>query len=225
MCLNLLKADTAPGLEERGIVARAEKQGTAGAMEKQGMAVAKGKQPTPLPKRTKHTHGSSEGNEPEASNLALLPLISLTALKKLALESGRLSATNTAADSPATCATLPKLRLPKHLSPTSLTAPEGSPSMQSSSSKSFYQLLVPAPAQDSAGFTVKVSAPLQKLLKPGKHLHAYYSSTNVSPTSYSRSITARVAMLERKIESYERSQKSLEEWKQDIEKRLKVLGA
>jgi hypothetical protein len=41
--------------------------------------------------------------------------------------------------------------------------------------------------------------------------------------SDSRSIAARVATLERKMESHDRKLESLDEWKRDIEKRLKKL--
>ena len=42
--------------------------------------------------------------------------------------------------------------------------------------------------------------------------------------SDSGNITARVATLERKMELCKRNQESLEEWKRDVEKRLKGLG-
>jgi hypothetical protein len=199
-----------------------EKQGVATA---KGKAAAKGKQPAALPKRTIRTCSSPEGDELEASNPAPSPSISLAALETLALESGGSSAANTAADSPATPRTLPKLCLPKHCAPASITAPKGSHSLQSSASKSFYQLLTPAPTHDSAGFVVEVSAaPSSKFLKPGPgHPHVSHSLTNASPTSDSRSIAARVAMLERKMESHDRKLESLNEWKCDIEKRLKKL--
>jgi hypothetical protein len=164
--LNALEMGMAAALREQGMVTRAGKQGTAAAAEKQGMATAKGKaaakgkQPTAPPKRTICTCGSPEDNKLEASDPAPSPSISLTALETLALKSGRLSATNIAADSPATPRTLPKLRLPKHHAPASITAPKGSHSSQSLASKSFYQLLTPAPTHDSAGFVVKVSAAL-----------------------------------------------------------------
>jgi len=231
MRLNLLEADTAPAPGEQGAVTGAGKRGAAAATEKQGAATAKGKaaakgkQPTAPPKRTKRTRGSPEDDEPEVSDPALSPSVSLAALETLALESGGSSAANTAADSPATPATLPKLRLPKRPSPASLTAPEGSCSSKSSASKSFYQLLVPAPAQDSAGFVVEVSAPPSKFLRPGGRPHASHSSTDASPTSDSISIAARVAALERMMESQERKLESLEQWKRDVEKRLKKLEA
>jgi hypothetical protein len=176
-------------------------------------AAAKGKQPTAPSKRTIRTHSSPEDDELEASDLAPSPSISLVALKTLALESGRSSAANTAADSPITPRTLPKLHLPKHHAPASIIAPKGSYSSQSLASKSFYQLLAPAPAYDSAGFVVEVSAaPSSKFLKPRPgHLHASHSSTDASPMSDSRSIAARVATLERKIESYDRKLESLDE--------------
>jgi hypothetical protein len=199
-----------------------EKQGAATAKEK---AVAKGKQPAAPPKRTIRTHSSPEDDKLEASDPAPSPSISLAALETLALESGRLSAANTAADSPITPRTLPKLHLPKHHAPASITAPEGSHSSQSLASKSFYQLLTPAPTHNSAGFVVEVSAaPSSKFLKPGpRRPHASHSSTNASPTSDSRSIAARVATLERKMESHDRKLESLNEWKRDVEKRLKKL--
>jgi hypothetical protein len=103
-----------------------------------GKAAAKGKQPVAPPKRTILTHGSSKDDELEASDPALSPSISLAALETLALKSGRSSATNTTADSPINPRTLPKLCLPKHCAPASLTAPEGSHSLQSLASKSFY---------------------------------------------------------------------------------------
>jgi hypothetical protein len=185
--------------------------------------VAKGKQPVAPPKRTKRTHGSPEDDKPEVSNPALSPLVFLAALKTLALESGGSSAANTAADSPATPATLPKLRLPKCPSPASLTAPEGSCSSKSLASKSFYQLLIPAPTQDSAGFVVEVSAPPSKFLRPRGHPHVLHSSTDASPMSDSVSIAARVAALERMMESQERKLESLNQWKHNVEKRLKKL--
>ena len=64
---------------------------------------------------------------------------------------------------------------------------------------------MPAPAQDSAGFVVEVPAPPQKFLKPGGRQDVPYSSINASPTSDSGNIAARVAMLERKMESCERN--------------------
>ena len=189
--------------------------------------MAKGKQPAAPCKRTKHTHSSPKDDELEASDLAPSPLISLVALKTLALESGGLSATNTAADSPTTPRTLPKFCLPQPPAPASLTAPKGSHSLQSSASKSFYQLLVPAPTQDSAGFVVKVpAAPSSKFLKPGPRCpHALHSSTDASPVSNSRSTTTRIAALEKKMESNNRKLESLNEWKCNVEKRLKALEA
>ena len=151
MRLNLLEADDAPASGEQGAVTRAAKRSAAGATEKQGAATAKGKaaakgkQPAAPPKRAKRTRSSSETDELEASGPAPSPSTSLAALENLALESGGSSAANTAADSPATRATLPKLRLPKRPSPTSLTAPQGSHSSRSSGSKSFYQLLYQLP--------------------------------------------------------------------------------
>ena len=176
-----------------------------------GKAVAKGKQPMALPKRTIRTCGSPEDDELEASDPAPSPSISLVALETLALESGGSSAANTAADSPATPGTLPKLRLPKRRAPASITAPEGSHSSQSSASKSFYQLLAPAPAHDSAGFVVEVSAaPSSKFLKPRPGCpHVSHSSTDASPMSNSRSIATRVATLKRKMESHDRKLESL----------------
>ena len=88
----------------------------------------------------------------------------------------------------------------------------------------FYQLLAPAPAQDSAGFVVEVSAPSSKFLRPGRP-HASHSSTDASLTSDSASITARVAALERKMELHEMKLDALDEWKRDVEKRLKELEA
>jgi hypothetical protein len=72
---------------------------------------------------------------------------------------------------------------------------------------------------------VEVSAaPLSKFLKPRPGCpHVSHSSTDASPISNSRSIAARVAMLERKMELYDRKLESLNKWKHDIEKRLKKL--
>ena len=138
--LGLLETDAAPAPGEQGAVTKAGKRGAASAMEKQGVAaakrkaVAKGKQPASPPKRSKRIRGSPEDdNEPGASDPAPSPSISLAALETLALESGGSSATNIAADSPATPPTLPKLRLPKR---PALTAPEGSHTSQHSG-KSF----------------------------------------------------------------------------------------
>ena len=222
--LNLLETGTATSPGEQGVITRAGKRGAATA---KGKAAAKGKQPAAPRKRTKRTHGSPEDDELEASDPAPSPSISLAALETLALESGGSSAANTAADSPATPGTLPKFRLPKPPAPASLTAPEGSRSSQSSASKSFYQLLVPAPAQDSAGFAVEVpAAPSSKFLKPGPgRPQASHSSTDASPASDSRSTTARIAALEKKMESNDRKLEALNEWKRDVEKRLKALEA
>ena len=221
--MNIQKSDAATATGEQGAAAAVEKQGVETAKGKQGAAAAKGKQPAAPPQGTKRIRGSPEASEPEDSYPAPSPSISLAALETLALESGGSSAANTAADSPASASTFPRLRIPKPAASISLMAPEGSRTSQSSASKSFYKLLIPALTQGPTGFDVVVE-PASKFLKPGRK-HTSHSPTDASPTSDTGSITARVVALERKMELYERKQESLDKWKRDIEKRLKKLEA
>ena len=219
------KSGTATATGEQSAAAAGGKQGAATAKGKQCAASGKGKEPAVLAKRSKHIRSSPEASQPEASDLAPSPSTllstSLAALGTLALGSGGSSGADAPADSPATTAAPLRISLCKHSTPASLAVPEGSHATQSLVGKPIYKLLVPTLTQHSVPFVVEVPA-ISKFLKPPRR-GALDSPTDASQTSDSGSIAARIAVLERKMESCERKQESLEKWKHNVENRLKKL--
>jgi len=167
-------------------------------------------------KQGKQCACSSPGvRKPEDSGVVSLPSAMLAAFGSLVLESGRSSAVDTPSNSPAT---LPESSLLKVTAPSPPTAPTAHPCRVTKCPQGVSSLdpSVTAPTQHLAAFTVEVPSIL-RFLKP-THSQPLHSCSDTSQVSEDGSNSARIAMLEKKVDK-------LQKMHNDHECRLRNIGA
>jgi len=161
------------------------------------------------------THSSPGARKPEDSGAVLLPLATLAAFGLLVLESSGSSAIDTHSNSPAT---LPESSLLKVATPSPPTAPTARPCQVTKRPQGASSLdpSVTAPTQHLAAFAVEVPS-VSWFLKP-THSQPSHSHSDTSQMSKDGSNSARIAVLEKKVDK-------LQKMHNDHECRLRNIGA